>query len=42
VIPTRQGLLRFHLSETGEDPAQANEHAAVLLQAASVFGKPPA
>jgi hypothetical protein len=37
VIPTASGLLRYHLSELGDDPATMNEHAATLLNAVRAF-----
>ena len=37
VIPTANGLLRYHLSEVGDNAAVMNEHAATLLNAVRAF-----
>lgn len=38
VIPTHDGLLRYHISQTGTDPAVLNEAAPTLLNAVRAFG----
>ncbi|MCA9532431.1 MAG: hypothetical protein KC593_02085 [Myxococcales bacterium] len=37
VIPTASGLLRYHLSEIGDDPDTMSAHAAVLMNAVRAF-----